>query len=136
MQIFKSMGYLFSAGTNMGNTVYLWELICDNFDESRSYKNYQPHTGDKACFTCPDFLNRYVSKYTNESDPPHELPYVNLMMRARFIKRTQERKNNEMSTDKIGRVALNPTDKIKQVGFGVTSPQDEQGAAIWWVKHS
>jgi hypothetical protein len=135
VQIFKSMGYLLATGSNYGENVYLWEMVCDNFDDARTPKQHQPHSGDGSCFSCPDFLNRYLSRNT-WGGAPHELPYLNVMMRARYLKRAKEQGNLEASTGKIGKPVVNPGDKTKNVGFGITSPDDEQPSAIWWVKHS
>jgi hypothetical protein len=129
------MGYLLATGKNYGENVYLWEMVCDNFDDTRNPKQHQPHSGNGSCFTCPDFLNRYLSKNTWGS-APHELPYLNLMMRARYLKRAKEQGDPGASTGKIGKPIVNPGDKTKNVGFGITSPHDEQPSAIWWVKHS
>jgi hypothetical protein len=135
VQIFKSMGYLLATGKNYGENVYLWEMICDNFDGTRAPKRHQPHSRDGSCFSCPDFLNRYLSKNT-WGGAPHELPYLNLMMRARYLKRAKEQGDPGASTGKIGKPVVNPGDKTKNVGFGITSQDDEQPSAIWWVKHS
>jgi hypothetical protein len=135
VQIFKSMGYQLATGQNYGQNVYLWEMICDNFDDARSPKAHQPHSGDGSCFTCPDFLNRYLSKNT-WGGAPHELPYLNLMMRARYLKRAKEQSDPGASTGKIGKPVNSRGGKTKNVGFGITSPDDEQPSAIWWVKHS
>ncbi len=137
VQIFKSMGYLFATGKNTSDTqrVYLWELVCDNFDKDRVPTPYQPYTSQRDCFTCPDFLNGYLSR-GRQMGAPHDLPYLNLMMRARYIKRDQEQKRKENSLDKIGRTPTPDDARTKKVGFGITSKDDEQPSAIYWVKHS
>ena len=133
VQIFKSMGYLFSRGTNDGEPVYLWELVCDNFAEARDRKAYKPYTGEKDCFSCPDYLQAYLSRATYMGNPAHELPYLNIFMRARYLMRAFEQSKDVMVADKIRA-------GTKKVGFGVSSDPtklgDEPGAAIWWIIHS
>jgi hypothetical protein len=129
VQIFKSMGYLFAGKPNDGATAYLWELLCDCFAPDQEDSN--PGKPRSNTFTCPNVLQTFLSRPVFQGQ--HELPYLNVLMRARYIKRSKEDDIDRGKTENLIRGGQKP------VLYGITSEQDKgelgQGA-IWWRKHS
>ncbi len=140
LQIFKSMGYLFAGADNAVNfpgeggvlinattKVYLWELLCDCFAVDQ--RESTPTKPWSETFNCPNVLQTFLSKPIM---PPnqHQLPYLNVLMRARLIKRSREAPDKSETAIRSG---------AKPVKYGITSPQDVgamgQGA-IWWRKYA
>ena len=136
LQIFKSMGYLFAGVDNTVNVlgqgdattkVYLWELLCDCFAVDQ--REGAPTKPWSETFNCPNVLQTFLSK---QIMPPnqHQLPYLNVLMRARLIKRSREAPDKSETAIRSG---------AKPVKYAITSPQDVgamgQGA-IWWRKYA
>jgi hypothetical protein len=126
VQIFKSMGYLFATGSNeyLPSTkavVYLWELLFDVFAFDQKGTNPGKPYGDT--FNCPNVLQSYLSG-APMGPGPHDLFYLKILMRARFLKRDLEAPTKTAEAIGTG---------TKQTKFGITSPEDGgREGQIWW----